>query len=79
MRQLFCRNGSRFVGLVGRSNNKVALRNRYGYVGCSAGFLSAHVLYEPIIQDRVDPTSEIRALCRQAPHSNLPAPSVAER
>jgi hypothetical protein len=47
--------GGRSAGLISHSSNQIALHIRY--VGCSTGLLSAHTLYEPIIQDRVYPTS----------------------
>jgi rRNA maturation endonuclease Nob1 len=54
-KQVLCHSGVRSAGLVGHSSNQIALHIQY--VGCSTGLSSAYTLYEPIIQDRVYPTS----------------------
>jgi hypothetical protein len=64
-KQVLRHNGVCSAGLVGHSSNQIALHIQY--VGCSTGLLSAHTPYEPIIQDRVYPTSVRYADMRLVP------------
>jgi hypothetical protein len=81
--QVLRHNKGSSAGPVSHSSNPIALQVRY--VGCSAGFLSAHILYEPIIEDREDPTSvrcadmRLESTCASRRREKAAHPAAAAR